>query len=189
VAIGLELLSLGPFDMDAPDLTRIVDTYIPIRHAEPNAYLDQLRRDVVPFIRGLQKDGLLRWFAFLIHGSDMLDGREPTSTALYVHLRFEPESGIGVTEFIRKLPQHFCKPIQKTLANIDGVELSVLRNEDWANAWKIHGEASEWVLCLLESHSKSPIPLQQLVQFLHFITNPLMLGHRCLCIPAGFLSF
>lgn len=175
--------------MNVPNLTRIVDTYIPIRHAEFDAYLDQLRREVVPAIRELQKDGLLRWFSFLIHGSDMLDGREPTSTALYVHLRLEPESGIDVSEFITKLPRHFCKPIHKTFAEIGGLELSVLQNEDWAYAWKIHGEASEWVVCLLESHRDSAIPLRQLIQFLHFITNPLMLGYKCLCIPAGFLPF
>jgi hypothetical protein len=175
--------------MNVPDLTRIVDTYVPIRHAELNAYLDQLRHEVVPSIRELQKDGLLRWFSFLIHGSDMLDGREPISTTLYVHLRLEPESGVGLAEFITKLPQHFCKPIKKTLADIGGLELSVLRDEDWAYAWKLHGEASEWVVCLLESHRESPIPLRQLIQFLHFITNPLMLGNRCLCIPAGFLPF
>jgi hypothetical protein len=120
----------------------------------------------------------------------MLDGREAISTStLYIHLRLEPESRVDVEEFITKLPQHFCNPIHKTLGEIDGLEHSILHNEDWAYAWKIHGEASEWVVFLLESHRDSAIPLQQLIQFLHFITNPLMLGNSCLCIPAGFLRF
>ena len=176
--------------MNLPNLTRIVDTYIPIRQPNRDAYLDQLRQEVVPSIRKLQKDGLLSWFSFLIHGPDMLGGREPlNSSRWYIHLRLEPESTIDVEEFITKLPQHFCNPVRKTLREIGGLQDTILHNEDWAYAWKIHGEASEWVVLLLESHRDSAIPLQQLVQFLHFITNPIMLGNRCLCIPAGFLPF
>jgi len=67
--------------MNVPNLTRIVDTYIPIRQPNRDAYLDQLRQEVVRSIRKLQKDGLLSWFSFLIHGPDMLDGRDPLTAA------------------------------------------------------------------------------------------------------------
>lgn len=175
--------------MDIPNLTRIVDTYIPISQENLDGYIDQLRREVVPSIRKLQSDGLLRWYSFLIHGADILEGREPMDTKTYIHLRLEPENGMDIKEFITKLPSHFRNPKPTNLANIGGLDSSVLRDKDWAYAWKLHGEASEWVLSLLETHGDHPIPLQQIIQFLHFITNPLMLGHKCLCIPAGFLSF
>ena len=175
--------------MNIPDLTRIVDTYIPIAQGNLDAYLDQLRREVLLSIRKLQSDDLLRWYSFLIHGPGMLDGREAMDKRIYIHLRLEPKKGMDINEFITKLPTHFLKPKQMTLANIAGLESLVLRDEDWAYAWKLHGEASEWVLFLVESHGDHPIPLQQIIQFLHFVTNPLMLGHKCLCIPAGFLSF
>jgi hypothetical protein len=175
--------------MNIPDLNRIVDTYIPIVQGTPDAYLEQLRREVLLSIRKLQSADLLHWYSFLIHGPDMLDGREVMENRAYIHLRLEPKSGMDINEFIAKLPTHFLKPKQVTLANIAGLDSSVLRDEDWAYAWKLHGDASEWVLCLVECHMDRTIPLQQIIQFLHFITNPLMLGHRCLCVPAGYLSF
>ena len=164
--------------MNIPNLTRIVDSYIPIDRVDFRAYLEQLRRKVVPSIRKLQNDDLLRWYSFLIHGPALLNNREPMDNKLYIHLRLEPKKGINITDFIKKLPTHFIKPKQVTLANIAGLDDSILRDKDWAYAWKLHGEASEWVLSLLESHGDQEISLKQIIQFLHFVTNPLMLGHR-----------
>ncbi len=175
--------------MDTPNLTHIVDTYVPISDLNLDSYLDQVRRDVLIPIRKLQSDGLLRWYSFLIHGPDQLGGREPLDDKQYIHLRLEPNLGMDVDEFKAKLPGHFRKPTRDTLANIGGLNSRVLRDEDWAYAWKLNGEASEWVLSLIEAHGDQRMTLQQITQFLHYITNPLMLGHRCLCIPAGFLVF
>lgn len=164
--------------MEIPNLTRIVDTYVPIADMDFHRYISQLRRDVLVPVRELQRRDLVRWYSFLVHGPDQLSGREPLDGKAYIHLRLEPRVGIDVREFERNLPGHFCKPIQVILGNIGGLDSRVLRGEDWAYAWKLHGEASEWVLCLIESHAEQPIPLQQITQFLHYITNPLMLGHR-----------
>lgn len=175
--------------MNIPDLTRIVDTYIRVTSPELDSYLGQLRNEVLPSIRKLQSDDLLGWFSFLVHGPDQLNGREPIDEEIYIHLRLEPRSGLDTDQFIAKLPPHFLKPKQLTFTNLGGVDSSVLKDENSAYAWKLHGEASEWVLFLIESHSDQPIPLHQIVQFLHFITNPLMLGKRCLCIPADYMAF
>ena len=175
--------------MELPDLSRIVDTYVPVSDVDHPAYLKQLQRDVLPHVRKLQADGHLRWFSFLLHDASQLAGREPVDGRVFIHLRLEPAPGLDLQPFIKLLPEHFLKPQQvPPLSEISGLDGSILRDENWAHAWKIHGEASEWVLCLLEAHREEP-SLQQVVQFLHYITNPLMLGHRCLCIPAGFLSF
>jgi hypothetical protein len=178
---------LGGLNMNIPNLTRIVDAYIPIANSDFSAYLDQLRREVLFSIRKLQSDELLGWYSFLIHGPDNLNGREPLDGRLYIHLRLEPKNGVDIDEFIRNLPTHFLKPMKTPLADIGGLDSSVLRNDDWAYAWKMHGEASEWVLFLLENHKdQAAIPLQHIIQFLHYITNPLMLGHKCFFIPLGY---
>jgi len=175
--------------MKIPNLDCIVDTYIPTSIDDQGAYLEQLRREVLPYIRKLQADRLLGWYAFLIHGPEMLEGREELDGKPYIHLRLEPSSAKEVGELIKALPDHFRKPVQVALANIGGLDSSCLRDHNWAYAWKLHGEASEWVLGLLECHGGYSVPVQQQLQFLHYITNPMMLGHRCLCAPAGFLTF
>lgn len=172
-----------------PDINRIVDTYVPIVSDERDAYIAQLRRDILPAIRSLQKAELLAWFAFLVHGARQLDGREPLDHRMYIHLRLQPAADIEMDAFIRKLPAHFLNPQPVTLGQMAGVDGSLLQDQDWAYAWKMLGEASQWVLSLIESHRQGPIPLQQIVQFMHFITNPLMLGHRFLLFPEGFISF
>jgi hypothetical protein len=170
--------------MALPDLTRIVETHIPIVETG----LTHLRRDVLPYIRKLQADGGLRWFCLLLHPASELTGHESVDKNAVVHIRLEPRPEVDVDTFIKMLPIHFLDPQQVTLSTISGVELSMLRDGDWAHGWKLVGDASEWVLCLLEAH-KEEFSIQEVAQFLHFITNPLTLGHRCLCIPGGFIPF
>ena len=165
--------------METPNLDRIVDTYVLIEKLEYGPYLDQLRRDIIPPIRRLQAEGTLRWYAFLVHPPDLLDKREPLDTRRYIHLRLEVDSSIEVNEFIGRLPLNFRKPEHKRLAEIDGLDQMILCDHDWASAWKIHGEASGWVLTLLEHHENVPIPEHQVFQFLHFMTNSLFLFDRC----------
>ena len=175
--------------MELPNLSRIVDTYIPISGVDLVSYLRQLKQDVLPHIRNLQANGHLRWFSFLRHDASQLAGREPVDGRFFIHIRLEPAAALNLQAFINLLLPHFLKPLQVApLSEISGLDGSILQDDNWAYAWKIHGEASEWVLYLLEGHKENP-SLQQIVQFLHFITNPLMLGHRCLCIPGGFISF
>lgn len=176
--------------MEVPDLaSSIVDTYVPVTAADFSGYLDQLRRDVLPHIRKLQSDGQLRWYSFLIHDANMLKEHEPSDGRLFIHLYLQPTTGLDLQRFKGRLPGHFEKPQQNTLGKIGGVDEAALRDRNWAHAWKILGEASEWVLCLLEGHGNNPISLPQVVQFLHFVTNPLLLGHKCRILADGYLSF
>jgi len=172
--------------MNIPDLSRIIDTYIPIVSYEN--YYNQLQQELIPPIRKLQNEDLLNWFSFLIHSSEHLSNRESMDNKLYIHLRLEPKNNVTIDMFITKLPKHFIKPIQVPLGAISGLDPSFLQDENWAYAWKLLGESSEWVLSLIESHKK-PIPLNQIIQFLHFITNPLLLGGKCIFFPNGFLPF
>jgi len=172
--------------VELPDLNRIVDTYVPVSNNNFPNYLNQLKSDLLPHIRRLQSDGHLPWFSFLLHGAGHLDGREPNNGRLFIHIRLEPNTDLELQAFINSLPPHFLNPIQKSYSQISGLDGAKFNS--WAHAWKIHGEASEWVLCLLEGHRNEP-SLEHVIQFMHFITNPLMLGQKCLYIPAGFAQF
>jgi hypothetical protein len=174
--------------MDIPNLNRIIDTYIPITSLDLSAYLQQLRSQVLPEIRNLERTSAIRWYAFLIHDASQLGGREPMDGRPFIHLRLEPASSLDPKSFIRTLPSHFLNPIVTEYSSIAGLDGSILTGADWAQAWKIHGECSSWILNLIEGHA-GDIPVKQIVQFLHFITNPLTFGNRCLFIPSGYFPF
>lgn len=174
--------------MTLPNLNRIVETHVPISDSELTGYLTQLRQDILPYIRKLQSDGSFRWYSFLMHPASQLEGCDPKDKSLVIHLRFEPSSSLEVNEFMQLLPKHFRAPKKVQLSGISGLDGTKLSENDWAHAWEVLGETSDWVLGLLEAHKEVP-SLQQIVQFLHFITNSLGIGHKCICYPAGFLPF
>lgn len=174
--------------MDVPDLSRVVETSVPIQSLELGAYLGQLRLDVLPHIRKLQAEGQLRWFCFLIHPASHLLDHDPEDTTPVIHIRLEPAVDLEPDQFIALLPAHFQAPVPRALGEIAGLDSSILVGGDWARGWHLVGESSDWVLAVLEDHQATPSP-QQLIQLLHFITNPVALGGTCLCIPGGFLPF
>jgi hypothetical protein len=159
--------------MNVPDLSRIVDTFVPI----VGNYFDILRERVIPNIRDLEKRGKLGWYSFLLHGADQLAGRAEEGTVC-VHLRLEPMPGIEVADFISQLPAHFEKPIQVTVSEMGGVDPTALKDQNWAQAWRILGESSEWIVTLFEGHADATIPVQNIIQFMHFISNGLGVGGR-----------
>jgi len=169
--------------VELPDLTRVVDTYVPVTSKNYPDYIKQLKRDLLPHVRKLQSDGHIRWFSFLVHDATQLGGREPNDGRFFIHIRLEPSTELDFGEFVKLLPNHFLNPKRDSLSHISGLDGAKFRNDDWAHAWKIHGEASEWVLFLLEGHKDEPT-LKHLTQFMHFITNPLMQGHKFACISS-----
>jgi hypothetical protein len=170
--------------MELPNLNRIVEAHIPLSPGNASSYFNQLRQDLLPYIRKLQTEGHLRWFSFLLHPANQISGRDPKDNRPVIHLRFEPATELDIQAFIRLLPTHFLCPQHIKLSEISGgLDESILRNHDWSHAWRIVGESSEWILCLLEGHVGEP-PLKQITQLFHYITNPLLLGHKCEC--AGF---
>lgn len=163
--------------MELPDLTRIVETHVPLSDAA--LARDVLRSEVLPHIRELQAAGSLRWFSFLVHTMSHLTGHDPDDKNLIIHLFLERATGLDDQEFIGLLPHHFVEPQPIPASEMSGVNRSILRDHDWAYGWKLLGECSEWVLCLFECHKEGP-PRQQIAQFLHYITNPLGLHFESL---------
>lgn len=168
-----------------PNLQRIIETHVSRDGADYDAFVRQLRSDVLLPIRQLQSAGLLRWFSFLQHPKEQLLHPDTAITANVFHLRLEPEPGIEIDDFMSALPDHFLAPVHRPLGEISGsLAVDALRDEDWAQAWGIAGASSEWLLCLLEAH-RDEVPLQAVFQSLHYIVNPLLPGHQCAYIPAG----
>jgi len=177
--------------MELPNRDLIVDTFIRIRDLNLDAYISQLRSELIPEIRQLQSEGKIIWYGFLIHDHTNLGGRVPsTDQNPYIHIRLSLPEGADIDQFIHQLPSHFQQPTQSSLSPIGGIEASILNDQNWLYAWKVHGEASEWILRMVESHAhQANIPIQHIIQFMHYITNPLTIGHKCLFIPHGFMSF
>ena len=177
--------------MQLPKLDRIVDTFVLIKSLKPDEYISQLRTDLIPVIRSLEQKGSIIWYGFLIHDQSQLGGRVPaTDKNLYLHIRLCPNDDIDLAEFKKNLPAHFQKPEVIPVSKIAGVDPSILKGQDWAYGWKIHGEMSEWVLRFIDAHEDQSTPhANQIVQFLHFATNPLLLGGQSLLFPNGFLNF
>jgi hypothetical protein len=173
--------------MEMPIPNLVVDTFIRIRDFTFDAYISQLRSEVIPEIRRLEREGKIIWYGLLIHNQKHLSGRVPaTDQNKYIHIRLGLPEGTDVNKFIHGLPSHFQKPIHTSLPAIGDIESSVLKDQNWLYAWKVHGESSEWVLKMVESHADNAnIPIGQILQFMHYITNPLMMGNQCLYIPHG----
>jgi hypothetical protein len=168
--------------VDIPDLSRIVETHVPVASLERTAYLHQLRRDVLPYVRKLQADGHIRWFSFLLHAAGQLSGHDSGDQSAIIHLRLEMTADLNSQTIAEVLPSHFLRPTRVALSDISGVDTSELRGRDRARAWRLVGEASEFALALLEEYEEPPLP-QRTIQFLHFITNALGMGGQCLYAP------
>lgn len=165
--------------MQLPKLDRIVDTFIKIENPTLDKYIAQLRSDLIPEIRKLESEGSIVWYAFLVHGQKHLGDRVHSADKnSYIHIRLCPSEGTDIEDFIESLPNHFEQPEKVSLSSIAGVDRSILKEQDWAYGWKLHGETSEWVLKMIETHDQNAsIHIQQIIQFLHFITNPLLIGN------------
>ncbi len=177
--------------MNLPNPNLAVDTFFRIKDMNFSAYIDQLRSELLPVVRRLQSEGKIVWHSFLLHGQQQLGGRVPTTDqGSFIHIRLSLPEGADLQEFISNLPEHFEQPIESPLAPMNEFGNAEFEGQDWRYAWKMLGEASEWVLRLIESYSgKTEIPTNNIIQLLHYITNPLTLGHKCLFVPGGFISF
>jgi hypothetical protein len=175
--------------MKAPNLSNIIDTYIEISLPQPmllSALFQQIKEDLIPHVRNLQEQDHIGWFCFLIHSYAELHGREPESNKSFIHIKLSPQENIN--DLMPLLPKHFKNPKHISLEGISGIDKNSIKGKDWSNAWKIHGQASELVFSLLENHDE--IPLTNITQFLHFVTNPLGLGFKCRCsIPGHEIPF
>lgn len=161
-----------------PCLDRIIEAHVPIARTGYSGFVNQLRSDVLPSIRHLQAEGLLRWYCVLQHPKQQLLHPEVADADYVFHLRLEAAQGVELEEFISGLPSHFVGPVSCRLGPITGgLSRDRLVRQSWAQAWGIVGASSEWLLCLLEAHA-GEVPLEHVIQALHYALNPVFPKHE-----------
>ncbi len=172
--------------MNVPNLERVIETFIPI--TIPNEatslqiwqhYLNILRSKVEPLVKDLMQRRLIDWYSFLVHSRQSGVPISEDDKGIYVHLRVELSALASEQELRKHLPP-FCRMTQKMVTpkppSLDTIDIQALRDEKIEQGWKVLGEASEWVLRMLNSHSPNkPVPAQNVAQFLHYIGNQLFI--------------
>jgi len=87
-------------------------------------------------------------------------------------------------EGLRKVLPDFCELTEKLdketlLDKISGIDKDILKDSNLAEAWRILGECSEWIVSMLGVHKEGvKIPIQQVYQFLHYFANALLCDVR-----------
>jgi len=132
-----------------------------------------IRQKMAPTFPRLLEEGSINWYHFLIHPCPSSVDPDPRNACL--HVRFSP-GGKSVD-----LPE-YCEATKKIapLPGISGVNKYLLKNEEIEEAWRIIGEQSQWVVNLINIHRDDTgwIPIDQIVQFMHFYSNMLGLGNQ-----------
>ena len=121
-------------------------------------------------ISQLGKTGEINWYYFLYHNNPEDLGNH------YFDVVFTTD---------REDPNNFlpgyCVDTQKIppMTKISGIDETILEGQDIAQAWRIIGEQSEFIINLVRAHTENcEIHPQQIAQFMHFFMNALGLGHK-----------
>ena len=167
--------------MQKPDLNKMWKTWVKIgliNQCTLKIIQDTIRTKMQP-INQLEKDGKITWFYFLNHQKN----DDPLNQ--YFEVIFTT-NGTDPNEF---LPDGCSKPEQvkpEKMALIVGINIEILKGEDIREACKLIGEQSKFIINLICAHKENQtIPINQIVQFMHFFMNPLGLGHKSLILPMG----
>lgn len=138
----------------------------------------------------------MAWYCFLIH--DKTSGVPTTEDDknAYFHIRFTVKKNINIKDekdINKYLPEYCEKSMTRRcsdVTSIQGIEKSILKDGDIAESWKLMGEQSGWVLTMLKGHEENAqIPVNQLVQFMHFFMNMLGLGGQSILFLGPILPF
>ncbi len=166
--------------MNRPDLSRAWETFVRINPGDDHIQI--IRRKVRPIIRELTRAGEIGWYCFLIPNRESGVPTSSDDNLPYFHLRLEFRRQVLQDDVLRLLPSYcvFTRKIELArLKNIDGIDMGLLKDGQIAEAWRIIGEQSEWVLKVLDIHTAEGLPLMhQLAQFLHYFANMMQLDIR-----------
>jgi len=161
--------------MQRPDLDRMWETFVRVRPDEKPINIIRFR--MRPLISRLRDEGVIGWYHFLVHPRPSELPPIEGDTNLCFHIRFEFKG----TDPSKVLPD-YCVVTRKIgrIENIAGIDRSLLKDEQIEEAWKVIGEQSEWVINMLDIHKEDvDVPLNQIMQFLHYFYNMIQLGVCC----------
>jgi hypothetical protein len=158
--------------MEKPDLNKMWRTWVkfgPKSELTHKMLQDTIRHQMYR-ISELQKMGKITWYYFLCHPKP----DDPSNG--YFDTVFTVDSG-DPHEFLPK----YCIDTKKIdpMEGILGIDVSILKDGDIGEAWKIIGEQSEFVIDLVRAHTEnSEIHPRQITQFMHYFMNALGLGFK-----------
>ena len=138
---------------------------------------DMIRFQVFPIVSKLMSEGTIEWYSFLVHNreSGVPTTKEDDNAYFHVRVSFRDGYVVSKEEFNKLLPDYCQKHLTRQcpgVESISGIEKSALRNGDIAEAWRIIGEQSEWVMSVLEIHREGvQVSTKQIAQFLHYYSN------------------
>ncbi|MCW4037494.1 MAG: hypothetical protein NWF13_02030 [Candidatus Bathyarchaeota archaeon] len=165
--------------MEKPDLNKMWRTWVKIgfRHQLTYKMAQDTIRNKMYYILQLQKMGEISWFYFLFHNKR----DDPVNTHFDLVFTSDKEDP---SEF---LPE-YCIDTKKIppMKKISGIDMSLLKDEDIAEAWKIIGEQSVFIIELIRTHKANVESTQlQIAQFMHYFMNSLLLGHKSILFFQG----
>lgn len=161
--------------MEKPNLDQMWETWVrigPRGNLTLKMFQDAIRNKIYPMVSRLKKEKKINWYHFLFHNYP----RDPNNG--YFHIRFSVMRNINKVDDLN-LPKYCFSPKKvDPIRNIDGINKALLKNEEIAEAWRIIGEQSEWIINLINIHKEDIgwIPIDQIVQFMHFFMNMMGLG-------------
>lgn len=156
--------------MEKPDLDKMWRTWVKIgpKSELTHKKLQDTIRHQMCRISELQKMGKITWYYFLFHNKP----DDPSNA--YFDTVFTLDRG-DPNEF---LPE-YCINTKKIdpMKEINGIDVSILKDRNIAEAWRIIGEQSEFIIDFVCAHAEnSEIHPQQITQFIHYFMNALGLG-------------
>jgi hypothetical protein len=177
-------------EMKKPNLDRMWETWIKIGIPQGyqelfNRAVSIIRSQVSETVSVLETREMIDWYQFLIHGKEN-DGN------LYFHIRFSLRNGTDSKDFLDSLPSYCLDPKhieRRDVESISGILKTLLKNDEIEEAWRIIGEQSEWIIHMVSIHKDGGIPIQQFIQFMHFYTNMIGLGHQSILQLSPFFRF
>jgi hypothetical protein len=166
----LAISSIGVEELEKPDLNKMWRTWVKIglKSQLTHKMLPDTIRHKMYNISQLQKMGKITWYYFLYH-----DKTDDPSNGY-----FDTVFTVGMENPNEFLPE-YCIDTKKIppMKEIYGIDASILNDKDIAEAWRIIGEQSEFIINLVSAHTEnSEIHRQQIAQFMHYFMNPLGLG-------------
>lgn len=154
-------------ELCAEDIKKIVEGRIQLDSDNPYGIISQIRYQLLPDIRLLQRDGLIKWHSFLIHSRKQLKSYNGEDESDQLHVRMCPSNGVSVKD-IRDKVVNIIDIMNAPVKNISGMSGDVFDGR-WHKAWEMVGMSSEWALGLVESNPR--LSVRDILQNIHYITN------------------
>lgn len=145
-----------------------------------------LRYTVTPLVADLIADGVINWYAFLVHGRESGVPTAATDDWAYVHLRVAlTQDATPESLFSRLTPECLMtRPmVPPEPPTLDAVDISGLVGGDVRYGWRLIGDSSEQVLKVIAAHRPDrPMSDRTIAQLFHYAANEMLV--RCVGIPS-----